>query len=118
MLENLGFGGDKKRENMSYVERNRMDISEEKKVTIEELSDEDLLSHYETSQAWTRDDIERRDHPGEVRHKDVIGSELDKISTPEESQGRIEVGFTDLGKLRKEIERRGLRVPTMEEKGM
>ena len=84
---------------------------------LSKIPDDVLLEHYKRIQFGTSSTIKDREDPSRMNmtHK---GEPMSDKAKKEFSQSIITSNFADLGKFRAEIERRGLKAPTMEEKGL
>lgn len=80
--------------------------------SLQNLNDEDLVRLYKERQRLAELHIEDRDHP-EI-HDGKSGEPVSK-KMQELGQDLIEEDFGVLGRMRTEIERRGLEAPTVEE---
>jgi hypothetical protein len=85
----------------------------------EKLSDEELIERYRYIQGVASGFINRRDNPEQLDiTKDRTNEQLSTEEKKEIMQKGVESNFAELSRLRAEIDRRGLKVETMEERGM
>ena len=80
------------------------------------LSDTDLLERYKYLQDVTDGLIKYREKP-EQQMVTVKGKELSNEEKSKKAQKHVEDNFREINALREEIEKRGLKAPTMEERG-
>ncbi len=84
------------------------------------LPDDQLLEYYKNIQRGTKSNIYMREHPEKQEATWIkSGKQLTNEEKTEIFQKRgVEENFEDLNAIRDEIEKRGLKAPTMEERGM
>ena len=83
---------------------------------LSKLSDDELLREYRSSQYGTEGMIDNRNFHEEMNKNPEAGYQDHHKSQAEDYQSRAEYGFTELNKLRAEIDKRGLSEDTMEER--
>jgi len=83
--------------------------------SLKNLSDDVLLDQYKEHQRAVKSSIGHRNHPDQFELHDETGEPVSREEKQEITQNFIEKDFGVLGRLRAEIERRGLEVPTLEE---
>ena len=87
------------------------------------MSDEELLDVYKFLQSGAKSDIEHKNTPGSAKYNlpTEILQKSDRMSDEKirkYSQKKVSEIFIKLNMVRSEIEKRGLKAPTMEERGM